>query len=150
MKIVNCLESVDVFYFLGRKFLHSISKGIRYVTTEPLPNETNDTLVKSIKKILNIYRSRGLNPYIINAGNQFAPLKGIIDCHIEFVARDEHVGDVERSIRTQEEHTRTLVQRTPYSKFPKAMVASAAIFPSIIRNAFPSPNDIITKVPDLL
>jgi len=112
---------------------------------EPIPDETLGTLTKSVTKILNLYQSRGLVPTVINADNQFSPLQGLVDCHIECVAKNEHVGEVERSIRTQEEHTRTLVQQTPYTMFPRAMADSAAIFPSMIRNAFPNPNNGITK-----
>ena len=53
-KIQNVNLCADIFYFLGRRFLHTICKGIRYVTAEPLPNEDKATLKKALDKVCNL------------------------------------------------------------------------------------------------
>jgi hypothetical protein len=99
-----------------------------------------------IKQVLNIYRNAGLPVVQINADNHFEFLQHELDCPVECVARGEHVSDhVEHSIRTQEEHTRFLVHRSPFQQFPRIMAASAAFFPSTIGNVFPSPNNSVSK-----
>ena len=124
-QVLNVNISIDIFYFLGCTFVHSISRGIHFVTTEAIQDEKLSTLQKSDERILNIYLSCGLKPSIINADNQFACVQNLVDCHIACVAKNEHVSDVEWSIRTQEEHTRTLIQRVPFTRPPHAMVESA-------------------------
>ncbi|GFH53318.1 hypothetical protein CTEN210_09794 [Chaetoceros tenuissimus] len=134
-KIQNVNLCVDIFYFLGL-FMHTICKGIRYVTAEPLPNEDEATLKKALDKVCKIFESRGFKVAVINA-DQFECLKGKMRCGVECVAKGEHQPDVERSTRTQEEHTRTVVQRVPFLKFPIVMAESAAIAPCLYRN-FPN------------
>ena len=46
----------------------------------------------------------------------------ILPTNLNVVAAEEHVGDIERSIRTMNEGTRCDVQRLPYSHYPKVMI----------------------------
>ena len=75
-KIQNINLCVDIFYFLGRRFMHTICKGIRYVTAEPLQNEDETTLKKALDKVCNIYEGRGFKVAVILGDNQFECLKG--------------------------------------------------------------------------
>ena len=141
-KIQNINLCVDIFYFLGRRFLHTISKGIRYVTATTLPDENEPTLKRELGKVCKIYSNRGFSLALIKGDNQFECLKHQMPCEVECVTKGEHEPNIERSIRTQEEHTRTLVHRVPFLKFPIAMADSAAISPCYYRNAFPNRNNI--------
>ena len=99
-------------------------------------DETKPSLLQCTQNIIKLYERRELKVTGINVDNQFKCIENDIPCAMENVTRGDHVGDVERSIRTQEEHTRVLVHRVPFRAFPRVMVDSAAVFPSMIRNAF--------------
>ena len=45
-KLQNVNISIDLFYFLGRTFLHSISKKISFVSTERMLDELKSNLLR--------------------------------------------------------------------------------------------------------
>ena len=53
----------------------------------------------------------------VNSDNEFGRIRDdILPTNLNIVAADEHVGDVERSIRTVKEGTRCHVHRLPYER----------------------------------
>jgi len=58
------------------------------------------------------------------------------------VASEEHVGDIEKSVRTIKDGTRIHINRLPFHKYPRAMVAGAAMHALISINQVPSPNGL--------
>ena len=109
--------------------------------------DENEAISKrEIEKACRVYINRGFSIALIKGDNQFECLKGKMMCEVECVAKGEHEPNIERSIRTQEEHTRTLVHRVPFLKFPIVMADSAAISPSYYRNAFPNKNNISAEI----
>ena len=78
---------------------------------------------EGMKKAINVYHSRGIHVHNVNTDNEFECIKDdILPVHLNVVAAEEHVGDVERSIRTVKEGTRCDIQRLPYTHYPRAMV----------------------------
>jgi hypothetical protein len=53
---------------------------------------------------------------------------------------DDHVAEVERSIRIIKERTRCLVQGLPYKRIPKVMVRAAIEKANKVMNQFPAQN----------
>ena len=79
--------------------------------------------MNGLRRVINIYKIRGINITQINGDNEFNSIK---NDHPEFnlniLASNEHVGDIERANRTLKEGTRTLINDLPYSHYPKSMV----------------------------
>ena len=123
--------NMDYMYVQKVSFHHSISTNYKYRTTKPIrgkkkPN-ARDT-VRCSKKAVNKYHARQVGIIQINADNEFTALEGkMANIALNIVAAGEHVGNIERSIRTIKEHTRCTVHRLPYRRYPTEMVCGAVI-----------------------
>ena len=93
----------------------------------------------------------------INGDNEFEGIEDAIrPCNLHIVGAGEHVGDVERSIRTLKEGTRCHIHRIPYKTYPKIMVAGMVLHVTKSLNNLPtdtginanlSPSSLITGCP---
>ena len=89
-------------------------KTLNPITNKVKPNKEN--ILNGLKRLINIYRCRGINITQINGDNQFDSIKnGHPDFNLNISASNEHVGDIERANRTLKEGTRTLINDVPYS-----------------------------------
>ena len=115
--------STDHLFIQYIPFIHTISRGyefrtIDYSNKKKATKEEIEDGIKN-KKVINVYRSSGIHVHIINTYNEFEYIKETIQLvHLNVVAVEEHVGDVERSTRTIEEGTTCDIQRLPYARHP--------------------------------
>jgi hypothetical protein len=149
--------AVDFFYVNGIAFLHSISHNYKFRTVESTRSRSKKTMLDGINKIRQLYMSRGVKVVEIRADGEFQCLEhDLHPCIINIAAPGEHVPEIERSIRTVKESSRTLQHDLPYKKQPKLMTESNVY--SCIKglNAFPaldgvskslSPSTLITGKP---
>ena len=151
--------AVDFFYVNGIAFLHSISHGYKFRTVESTRNRSKKTMLDGLNKIRQLYLSRGVTISEIRADGEFKCLEHELQpCITNIAAPGEHVPEIERSIRTVKESTRTLQHDLPFTKQPK-MMTEANVYCSIKNlNAFPasdgisktlSPSALITGKPPL-
>ena len=139
--------SADYFFVQGIGFLHSISGGYNFRTVEHLKDfkkkYTKKSMLNGIKKCINVYHTRGLTVDSVNSDNEFGCIRDdILPTNLNMVAADEHVGDVERSIRTVKEGTRCHVHRLPYERYTKLMVSGCVVKTIKDLNQLPSPNGL--------
>jgi len=150
---VNILEhnreihlSVDYLYINGIAMLHSISGwSYQFRTLQPLfKNKANKTdILEGINSIIKIYKARGITIKQINGDNEFHCVKhDFLPSVFNIVASEEHVGDIEKSVRTIKDGTRVHISRLPFCKYPRAMVAGAAMHALISINQLPSNNGL--------
>jgi hypothetical protein len=81
-------------------------------------------MLKETKKILQLYEQRGFQIIDIHADHEFACIRDELR-PVEMdtvVPVDEHVGEIERSIRTTKERTRCTIQGLPYERYTKVMI----------------------------
>ena len=94
--------NVDCFFVQALSYFPSIGTTYEFRTVDTVVNRdkpTNENIVRSVKKTINIYRGRGVTVSQINGDNQFTGIKDeIYPIAINIVAAGEHVGPVERSI----------------------------------------------------
>jgi hypothetical protein len=113
----------DFFYVQGLPFLHTISRKLQFRTVTPVPNRKKDTMLKETKRVVNLYEHRGFEIMDIHADNEFECIRDDIrPIELDIVPVDEHVGEVERSIRTIKERARCTIHGLPYRRYPKAMI----------------------------
>ena len=146
----HVMLSADYFFVNGIPFLHTYSRGFCYRTCEPIrgKNKANaqDT-IQGLTDVLNIYKARGLTVTQINCDNEFEPVREHFrPIFFNVVAADEHVGDVERSIRTVKEDVRCLLADLPYHAYPKEMVVGAVVSAIRMRNRLPSQHCVSTTL----
>ena len=95
---------------------------------------------KGLEKVLERYHSRGIKITDCNCDNEFEKVRPFLEARnisANIVARNEHVGIVERSIRIVKECVRFIFHSIPYRRMSKIMID--AVLQSTISwlNAFP-------------
>ena len=142
--------SVNYFYVQGIPVLHSISRNFRFRTVEFLMNKYKPSEVETkegIGRIMNLYKARGLEVAQLNTDNEFEAIEDYIrPARLYIVAANEHVGDVERSVRTVKDCTRCHVHRLPYEYYPKIMVTGMISHVIKSLNQLPSETGIRTHL----
>jgi hypothetical protein len=114
---------VDFFFVQGQAFLHTISRKLQYRLVTPVNDRTKTTMLKCINSSLLLYRTRGFTVVDIHADLEFECIReDIMPVHLNVLAADAHVGEVERSIRTIKERNRATVHGLPFKRLPKIMV----------------------------
>ena len=100
-------------------------------------------MLDGLNKIRQLYLSRGVTISEIRADGEFKCLEHELQpCITNIAAPGEHVPEIERSIRTVKESTRTLQHDLPFTKQPK-MMTEANVYCSIKNlNAFPASDGI--------
>ena len=108
-------------------FLHLISRKFKFRTIEVFCGKRKlnaADILESIKKVINIYKAQNLNFTQIDTDMEFKSLESkLLPIKLNVSAADEHVSDVERSIRTIKEGTRTLLHEMPYKYYHKQLLA---------------------------
>lgn len=148
---------MDVFFVQGQRFHHTISRNIKFRTVSPIINSTKATLQDNTLAVVNTYRHRGFEVTNIHADGAFECIRqAVAPVILNINAADEHVGEVERSIRTIKERVRATVHGLPYKRWPREMIKGVVGFAVKSLNQFPaedgisdvnSPTTIVTGLP---
>ena len=105
-KVTLC---VDIMYVNKVAMLVSISRKIKFGTIEVIPNNKSTVLLKGLKGILQVYQCRGFHVEMALMDGEFGHLRGELasmGVTLNETSRDEHIGDIERFIRTVKERMR--------------------------------------------
>jgi len=114
---------MDIFYVRGHPFFHTISRKVQFRTVAPVLNRNKATLLREIKPVMAMYKSRGFNISDLHADIEFECIRnGVLPSRLNVTAANDHVGDVERSIRTMQECARTTIHCLPFKRLPKVMI----------------------------
>ena len=125
---------VDIMYVNRVALMVSISQGFKFGTIEAIPNNKSATITRGVAAIRQVYRRNGFNITAALMDGEFGHLRGeMADLGIALneTSRDEHVGDIERYIRTVKERMRAMYNTLPFSKIPARLViemAKASVF----------------------
>lgn len=142
--------SVDYMYIQGIPMLHTIAKNYKFCTIEAYPDRkkaNKEIMIKGITKVTNMYKARDLPVVQINADNEFSCIREEVrPATMNIVAADEHVGDIEHSIRMVKEGARCHVQLLPYKRCPKQMVIACVIYVIKCLNEVPDDNGISDSI----
>ncbi len=80
-------------------------------------------MLKETKQVIELYEQRGFQIMDIHADNESECIRhDIRPIELDTVPVDEHVGEIERSIRTTKERTRCTIHGLPYSRYTKVMI----------------------------
>jgi hypothetical protein len=145
MRCNNLIIAADVMYVNKIPFLVSIFHGLRFGTCKVLDGMSAKHLLMAIKKIKQVYAQRGLTIAFLKMDGQFEPCRmGITELGmgLNTTARDEHVAEAERFIRTIKERMRCIWNTLPFNKIPKRLVIEMAYSCVFWLNAFPSANGV--------
>ena len=122
---------VDHMFIQGLLCLVTISQGYNFRTVEPLMTKAKankEDMIAGVNRVIGLYRARGLNVTQVSADNEFECIRDdLLPVFLNIVAADEHVSNIERSIRTVKERTRCHIHHLPYARYPKLLVAGCVI-----------------------
>ena len=121
------------------------------------PDRTKETMLSFVRKSIAEYTKRGFEVVDVHADKEFECLRDLLeDASLEICGPDEHVPEVERSIRTMKETMRATAHGLPYRRLPKLMITELVAMATRCLNGFPkddgvsehmSPHSIITGRP---
>ena len=96
----------NIMYIQNMPFLTTISKNISYRTIEWIADKTTDTLMKAFDTVFRIYNKAGFVINKLHCDPEFRHLHDImadVDIELQLCAAQEHVPEIERSIRVIKE-----------------------------------------------
>ena len=150
--ITLCL---DFFYVQRLPFIHAISRKVGYRQAVIVSDRTKETMLSFINKSILEYTTRGFEVVDVHADKEFKCLQESLgNVSLEICGPDEHVPEVERSIRTMKETMRATAHGLPYRRLPKLMVTELVAMATRCLNGFPkedgvlehmSPHSIVTR-----
>jgi hypothetical protein len=107
-------------------------------------------MLKETKKIIQLYEQRGFQVMDIHADNEFECIRDDIrPVNMDTVPVDEHVGEIERSIRTTKERTRCTIHGLPYQRYTKAMIIDLVNTCTRSLNQIPAQDGISDRISPL-
>ena len=135
--------ATDILFVQGHAHQHTICQQIKFSTIEQLKNMTKVEILKSLKKVITLYTTRGFSIEQIMADNQYECLRDdLLPIMLTIVGAGEHVGDIKQSIRTIKEVSRTTTPGLPFKRYPWVLI-DAILQKSVgDRNTFPEENRV--------
>ncbi|KAI2500802.1 Reverse transcriptase (RNA-dependent DNA polymerase) [Fragilaria crotonensis] len=137
----------DIMFVNKLPFFVTISRNIRFSTSEFLTNRKSETIFKAITHVHQTYAKRGFHIEVILMDGEFdkdglvgdvAELGITINC----VAAEEHVPEIERHIRTIKERSRSVVSTLPFKQLPARIVIELIHYVVFWLNSFPAQRGI--------
>ena len=142
---------VDFFYVQRNIFLHFISRKIGYRSSVAVANRSKSTIMKAVKQEIARYTNRGFTVVNVFADQEFECIRSdLASLHhqdnmrhidgpigLETCTTNEHVKEVERSIRTMKDTIRATVHGLPYKRLPRQIIQGLVEHTTTILNSFP-------------
>lgn len=111
----NVTLCVDFFYVNGIQILHTISRRLNYRTSTFPATTSKHSFIDKIKKVKQRYHSRGFRITDMHADNEFEKIRhDVLPTRLECCGVDDHVPEIERSIQTIKNETRSSCNAMPY------------------------------------
>jgi hypothetical protein len=135
--------AIDIMFAKCLLFMVSISLKIKFTTVEYLLGRKQPQLVSSIKKNINLYRTRGFAIDTALMDREFECLRSDLpELNLNTTADSEHVPDVERQIRVLEERSRAIRSTLPFQAIPGRIIIELVYYAAFWINAFPSSSGV--------
>ena len=131
---------MDLMYVNKIPLLVTLSQNVKFGTVEAVMDRKQATMLKCIANVATLYRKAGFKVTMALMDGEFVPLRGglaEIGVTLNETSRDEHMGDIERYIRTIKERMRSIYNTMPFHKVPARLVIEMAKTAVFWFNAFP-------------
>ncbi len=145
----NIKLCVDFFYVNGTPFLHTISRNVQFRSVHKTQTRIAREYTRHLSAIINKYELRSFSVVQVEGDNEFdneIVRNAIAPRHLSIAGREEHVGPVERSIRTIKERARCICHSLPYKRYTKIMIQSLIETAVHWLNSFPSDDGVSTTL----
>ena len=125
----NVMLSADIMHVNGIPFFVTRSRHIHFGTVDVLPSLQAIDIVAALCRVVNIYAHGGFQVTMALMDGAFAGLHDVcnqLQVTLNTTSRDEHVGDIERYIRTVKERMRGISNTIPFRRMTCNMVMKLA------------------------
>jgi len=137
--------AADIMFVNRMPFFVTISRNIRFATSEMIGNQRGQTLLKAISQVISLYQLRGFRVTHILMDGQFESLRadlGHLGIMLNTAAPNEHVPEIERYIRTLKERVRCVYNTLPFRSMPGRMISELVYACTFWMNSFPQSDGI--------
>ena len=120
---------VDLMYVNKEPLLVTLSRNVKFGTVEAVKDRKETTMLKSIASVVTLYQKAGFTVTTTLMDGEFVPLRGglaEIGITLNETSRHEHVGDIERYIRTVKERMRAIYNTMSFHKVPAHLIIEMA------------------------
>jgi hypothetical protein len=132
--------AADILFVYGMPFVTILSRKIKFATMEYVSSRSEPNLIKSLLKIVKLYKARGFEPRTALMDREFECLRVESLGHgvnLNTTADSEHVPDIERHIRLIKERARAIRSAMPFKIIPGRMIIKMMAHVVLWLNAFP-------------
>ncbi|KAL7472774.1 hypothetical protein ACHAXS_013136 [Conticribra weissflogii] len=127
----------------GEAFVVTVSRGLKFITTHYLPSREAEHLASSIRETIKIYQWGGFRVQTLLMDREFEKIKPMLpEVLVNTTSAGEHVGDIERHIRTIKERARGITCTLPYRSMLARMIVKLVYFCVMWLNAVPNKNGV--------
>ena len=140
---------VDYFFVNRLPFLHTKSSKIDFLTVQSGDNRNTNSIIQGLQKVVNTYTKRGFTITDLHGDNEFdiQEIKDELEpINTHIYGKVEHVGTIERSVRTVKQRCRALCHALPYRRYTKLMVYSLVENAIYWLNTFPTSTGVIQQL----
>jgi hypothetical protein len=147
----------DIMFINNVPYLIMVSRNLRFSTTTKLENKFGKTVTQELLRVLQVYRGGGFAVTVVATDQEFNYMRGELAEHgatLNETSADEHVGEIERFIRTMKERIRATYNSLPFERLPTRLVTEMVNSAVFWWNSFPgnsaisdclSPSEIVLR-----
>ena len=110
------------------------SRDIKFGTVELLPSRTAPQLGSSLMKVVKLYALRGFVVNMIMLDMEFESVKDHVLVEVNTTAAREHVGEIERYVRTVKERCRATISDLPFQFYHRLVIVRLVYFAVMMTN----------------
>jgi hypothetical protein len=135
----------DLMFVNRVPFFITISRNIKFGTVEMIMNRQQGTILAAVRQVCQLYKTKGFTVENILMDGEFECLRGdlaAMGVGLNTTSNDEHVGDIERYIRTVKERTRSIYNTLPFQQLPTCMIIETVYTSVFWLNCSPSRNGV--------
>ncbi|KAL7480380.1 hypothetical protein ACHAW6_006074, partial [Cyclotella cf. meneghiniana] len=139
--------TADIMFVNGIPFLLTRSRGVQHITVEYLPRRTATIIGNKLTRVLQFYNRGGFVVQTALMDREFESVKTTCpQLPINTTAANEHVPEIERTVRTVKDRARGVYNTLPFTcGLPRLMTIELIHFIVLWLNAFPVKSGISTK-----
>ena len=144
---MNVILCVDFFYVQGLVVLLSVSRGIKFHTVGHAKGRPKRKMIDGINWTINMYVTWGFSITNLYADPEDNCVRNkMLPTILNITAAREHVGEVERAIRTGKEVPIYITHTLPFKNIPILMVTSLVTVSFSRLNDLPAPDGVSREI----
>jgi hypothetical protein len=136
----------DIMFVNKIAFLVTVSRNLRFGTTERLLSRNSDVVGKALVTVLKFYRQQRFCVKECHGDGEFESLRATLadaGSGLNVTGENEHVPEVERHIHTAKERARSSYNTVPFKKLPGTMIVELIHGMVYWLNSFPAKDRVL-------